>query len=53
MVLHLAQREELFFSDVFRGYRYPYDWVPQMEQPIERAVILPANVQSTIAPVQD
>ena len=35
---NLAEREGLFFSDVFRGYRYPYDWVPQLDKPRERAV---------------
>ena len=26
---------------VYRAYRLPYDWVPQLEQPQERAVIPP------------
>lgn len=47
----LSQREGLFFSDVFRGYRYPYDWVPQLDQPLERAVIPPANGEFRIPPV--
>ena len=48
---NLAEREGLFFSDVFRAYRYPYDWVPQLEQPRERAVVPPANGEFRIAPV--
>jgi hypothetical protein len=49
---NLAEREGLFFSDVFRGYRYPYDWVPQRDTPTERAVIPPAHDEFRIAPVQ-
>ena len=37
-----------FFSDdevpthrVYRGYRVPYDWIPQLDEPEERAVIPP------------
>ncbi|NKB55018.1 MAG: thioredoxin [Alphaproteobacteria bacterium] len=50
---NLAEREGLFFADVFRGYRYPYDWVPQLDPPKERAVIPPANGQFRIEPVSD
>ena len=28
-------------STVYRGYRLPYDWIPQLERPKERAVTLP------------
>ena len=28
-------------SSVYRGYRLPYDWIPQIERPKERAVALP------------
>jgi hypothetical protein len=28
-------------SSVYRGYRLPYDWIPQLERPKERAVTLP------------
>ena len=48
---NLAEREGLFFSDIFRGYRYPYDWVPQLDQPDERAVVPPAHGEFRIAPV--
>ncbi len=48
---NLAETEGLFFSDVFRGYRYPYDWVPQLGQPAERAVMPPAHGEFRIAPV--
>lgn len=50
---NLSEREGLFFSDVFRAYRYPYDWVPQIEPPVERAVVPPANGEFRIEPVQD
>lgn len=47
---NIATRDGLFFSDVFRAYRYPYDWVPQLDRPKERAVIPPANGEFRIAP---
>jgi len=50
---NLATREGLFFSDVFRGYRYPYEWVPQLDAPRERAVIPPPNGEFRIPPVAD
>lgn len=50
---NLCERDGLFFSDVFRAYRYPYDWVPQIEPPIERAVVPPIHGEFRIAPVQD
>ncbi len=28
-------------SSVYRGYRVPYDWIPQLERPTERAISLP------------
>ncbi|NKC11401.1 MAG: thioredoxin [Gammaproteobacteria bacterium] len=46
-----AKRDGLFVSDVFRAYRYPYDWVPQLDQPLERAVIPPENGTFRIPPV--
>lgn len=48
---NLMQREGLFLSGVFRAYRYPYDWVPQLDPPAERAVVPPDNGQFRIAPV--
>ncbi|MCG8545684.1 MAG: arylsulfotransferase family protein [Alphaproteobacteria bacterium] len=50
---NLLDQEDLFFSDIFRAYRYPYDWVPQIEPPAERAVVPPANGEFRIAPVSD
>ena len=48
---NLAARDGLFFSDIFRGYRYPYDWVPQLDQPDERAIVPPTHDEFRIAPV--
>jgi len=28
---------------VYRAYRAPYDYVPQLEKPVEKAVIPPEN----------
>jgi outer membrane protein assembly factor BamB len=30
-------------NGVYRGYRVPYDWIPQIARPAERAVVPPAN----------
>ena len=30
-------------NGVYRGYRVPYDWIPQLARPSERAVVAPAN----------
>ena len=35
---------------VYRAYRVPYDWVPQLKKPVERAVIPPDNSQFRIQP---
>lgn len=50
---NLMDREDLFFSDIFRAYRFPYDWVPQVEPSAERAVVPPANGEFRIEPVRD
>ena len=50
---NLAQRDGLFVSDIFRAYRYPYEWVPQLDQPRERAVVPPRHEDFRIAPVDD
>ncbi len=28
---------------IYRAYRYPYDWVPQLDKPIEKEIIPPDN----------
>jgi outer membrane protein assembly factor BamB len=35
---------------VFRAYRFPYDWVPQLERPMERPVVPPARGEFRIEP---
>ncbi|MBW2031140.1 MAG: aryl-sulfate sulfotransferase [Deltaproteobacteria bacterium] len=39
---------------VYRAYRVPYDWVPQLKRPVEKAVIPPDNsklrVQQLVSP---
>jgi Arylsulfotransferase (ASST) len=35
---------------VYRAYRVPYGWVPQLERPTERAVVPPPRGQFRIAP---
>lgn len=35
---------------IYRAYRVPYDWIPQLEQPDERAVIPPSLADFRIEP---
>ena len=35
---------------IYRGYRVPYDWVPQVKKPVEKAVIPPDNSEFRIEP---
>ena len=37
-------------NEVYRAYRVPYEWVPQLKKPMERAVIPPDNSQFRINP---
>jgi len=37
-------------SRIYRAYRVPYDWVPQLERPAERPVVPPSNAEFRIAP---
>lgn len=37
-------------NQVYRAYRVPYEWVPQLKKPVERAVIPPDNSQFRINP---
>jgi hypothetical protein len=32
-------------SRIYRAYRVPYDWVPQLDQPRERRVVPPSNTE--------
>ena len=46
---YFAEREALS-NAVFRAYRLPYDWVPQLDEPEERAVVPPSLSDFRIAP---
>jgi hypothetical protein len=37
-------------SRIYRAYRVPYDWVPQLDRPRERRVVPPPNNQFRIEP---
>ena len=41
---------EPFTNYIYRAYRLPYDWVPQLERPVEKAVIPPANGEFRVSP---
>jgi hypothetical protein len=35
--------EKVFSSRMFRAYRVPYEWIPQLPKPAEKAVVPPSN----------
>ncbi len=37
-------------NNIYRAYRVPYDWIPQLQRPEERAVIPPALSEFRIEP---
>jgi Arylsulfotransferase (ASST) len=37
-------------QQIYRAYRVPYDWVPQLPQPVEKAVVPPDNSKFRINP---
>jgi len=37
-------------SRIYRAYRIPYDWIPQLERPTERPVVPPSNAEFRIEP---
>jgi hypothetical protein len=40
--------EDRTWNLVYRAYRVPYEWVPQLKKPIEKAVTPPANWDFTV-----
>jgi len=42
-------KEKVFSSCIYRAYRLPYDWVPQLEKPMEKTVIPPDNSEFRIS----
>ncbi len=45
-------KEKVFSSCIYRAYRLPYDWVPQLEKPVEKAVVPPDNSEFRIAALE-
>jgi hypothetical protein len=37
--------EKVFSSRMFRAYRVPYAWIPQLERPVEQPVLPPGNAE--------
>jgi hypothetical protein len=37
---------------VYRGYRIPYDWIPQIERPKEQAIVPPPLANFRVQPIQ-
>ncbi len=46
-----SENEKAFSSRMFRAYRFPYEWVPQLDTPEEKAVIPPDNSELRVAAV--
>ena len=40
-------------NGVYRAYRVPYDWVPQLEKPVESAVVPAAGTDFRVVPIPD
>jgi hypothetical protein len=40
-------------NGVYRAYRVPYDWVPQLNKPVETAVVPAAGTDFRVVPVKD
>jgi hypothetical protein len=40
-------------NGVYRAYRVPYDWVPQLDKPVETAVVPAAGTDFRVVPVKD
>jgi hypothetical protein len=45
--------EKVHSSRMFRAYRVPYEWIPQLERPEEKAVIPPKNGDFKVRPVSN
>ena len=43
-------RQNPIVNNVYRAYRVPYDWVPQLAKPVEQAVVPPPNGQFRVPP---
>lgn len=43
-----GKSEEKTWNLVYRAYRVPYEWVPQIKKPLEKAVTPPANGDFTV-----
>jgi hypothetical protein len=43
--------EKVHSARMFRAYRLPYEWIPQLERPVERAVIPPRNGEFKVSPL--
>jgi len=37
-------------NGVYRAYRVPYDWVPQLEKPVEQPIVPPSNAEFRVEP---
>jgi hypothetical protein len=45
--------DKVHSARMFRAYRVPYDWVPQLPRPEERAVVPPKNSEFKVSPARE
>jgi Arylsulfotransferase (ASST) len=45
--------DKVFSSRMFRAYRVPYEWIPQLAKPAETAVVPPNNAEFKVSPKRD
>jgi hypothetical protein len=43
--------EKVHSARMFRAYRVPYEWIPQLARPVEKPVIPPKNGEFKVSPV--
>jgi hypothetical protein len=45
--------DKVHSARMFRAYRVPYDWVPQLPRPEEKAVVPPKNSEFKVSPARN
>jgi hypothetical protein len=45
--------DKVFSSRMYRAYRVPYAWIPQLTKPVEKAVLPPRNSDFRVPAVED
>jgi hypothetical protein len=45
--------EKVHSARMFRAYRFPYDWVPQLPKPVETPIVPPKNSEFKVTPARN